>query len=108
MWTSRPKALIYGSKTGLYYVLDRATGAPVTPIEERPVPASDVPGGRDESTRYGSIGLGYFGDETATNDGWAAFSGTSAAAPPIAANESEAPSGRSKRPATGRSRRKRA
>lgn len=31
-------------KTGFVYVLHRLTGAPVFPIEERPVPASDVPG----------------------------------------------------------------
>lgn len=32
------------SKTGFVYVLRRDTGRPVWPIEERPVPASDVPG----------------------------------------------------------------
>ena len=32
------------SKTGFLYVFDRRTGEPVWPIEERPVPASDVPG----------------------------------------------------------------
>jgi quinoprotein glucose dehydrogenase len=31
-------------KTGFLYVFDRVTGAPVWPIEERPVPASDVKG----------------------------------------------------------------
>ena len=31
-------------KTGFVYVFDRVTGEPVWPIEERPVPASDVPG----------------------------------------------------------------
>lgn len=31
-------------KTGFVYVFDRVTGVPVWPIEERPVPASDVPG----------------------------------------------------------------
>ncbi len=31
-------------KTGFVYVFDRVTGQPVWPIEERPVPASDVPG----------------------------------------------------------------
>lgn len=31
-------------KTGFVYVFDRVTGAPVWPIEERAVPASDVPG----------------------------------------------------------------
>ncbi|MEO6290561.1 MAG: pyrroloquinoline quinone-dependent dehydrogenase [Ginsengibacter sp.] len=32
------------SKIGFLYVLDRLTGEPLFPVEERPVPASDVPG----------------------------------------------------------------
>jgi quinoprotein glucose dehydrogenase len=36
--------VIQGNKTGLLYVLNRETGVPVFPIEERPVPQSDVPG----------------------------------------------------------------
>jgi quinoprotein glucose dehydrogenase len=31
-------------KTGMLYVLDRETGRPVRPVEERPVPGSTVPG----------------------------------------------------------------
>src|SRR5438093_125567 len=38
------KALVELTKQGYAYVLDRVTGKPVWPIEERPVPASDVPG----------------------------------------------------------------
>jgi len=38
------KALVQVTKQGLVFVLDRATGKPVWPIEERPVPASTVPG----------------------------------------------------------------
>jgi quinoprotein glucose dehydrogenase len=38
------KALAQVTKHGLLFVLDRATGAPVWPIEERPVPKSTVPG----------------------------------------------------------------
>ena len=38
------KALVQVTKQGWAYVLDRATGEPVWPIEERPVPQSDVPG----------------------------------------------------------------
>ena len=37
------KALVQLSKQGFVYVLDRATGEPVWPIEERQVPQSDVP-----------------------------------------------------------------
>ena len=36
--------VIAGNKTGFLYTLDRGTGAPVFPVEERPVPQSDVPG----------------------------------------------------------------
>ena len=38
------RALVQVTKQGWAYVLDRATGEPVWPIEERPVPQSDVPG----------------------------------------------------------------
>ncbi len=36
--------VLQATKTGQLFVLDRATGAPIFPVEERPVPASDVPG----------------------------------------------------------------
>src|SRR5262249_23648708 len=36
--------VIQGNKTGFLYVLNRDTGAPVFPVEERAVPQSDVPG----------------------------------------------------------------
>jgi quinoprotein glucose dehydrogenase len=36
--------VIQGNKTGLLYVLNRDTGKPVFPVEEKPVPQSDVPG----------------------------------------------------------------
>lgn len=37
-------ALIQATKMGYHFVLNRNTGEPVWPIEERPYPASDVPG----------------------------------------------------------------
>jgi quinoprotein glucose dehydrogenase len=36
------RAVMQPSKTGFLYVFDRATGEPVWPIEERPVPRSDI------------------------------------------------------------------
>jgi quinoprotein glucose dehydrogenase len=36
--------VIAGNKTGFLYVLDRETGSPIFPVEERPVPQSDIPG----------------------------------------------------------------
>jgi quinoprotein glucose dehydrogenase len=38
------KAVAQPTKQGWVYVFDRVTGQPVWPIEERPVPAGDVPG----------------------------------------------------------------
>ncbi|HVH28889.1 MAG TPA: pyrroloquinoline quinone-dependent dehydrogenase [Vicinamibacterales bacterium] len=38
------KAVAQPAKQGFVYVFDRATGDPVWPIEERPVPKGDVPG----------------------------------------------------------------
>ena len=38
------RAIAQTSKQAFTYVFDRATGEPVWPIEERPVPAGDVPG----------------------------------------------------------------
>ena len=40
----RVPVVIQGNKTGMLYVLNRETGVPVFPVEERPVPQSDVPG----------------------------------------------------------------
>ena len=36
--------VVQGNKTGFLYVLNRDTGTPVFPVEERPVPKSDIPG----------------------------------------------------------------
>ncbi|MFL6601291.1 MAG: pyrroloquinoline quinone-dependent dehydrogenase [Steroidobacteraceae bacterium] len=43
--------VIQGNKTGLLYVLDRDTGKPVFPVEERAVPQSDIPGERVSPTQ---------------------------------------------------------
>lgn len=37
-------AVVVGTKTGMIFVLDRETGVPLFPVEERPVPRSDIPG----------------------------------------------------------------
>jgi quinoprotein glucose dehydrogenase len=39
-------AVVQATKHGFVFVLDRETGAPLFPVEERPVPASDLPGER--------------------------------------------------------------
>jgi quinoprotein glucose dehydrogenase len=45
------KVVAQGSKQAWLYVFDRATGAPIWPIEERPVPQSDVPGEKTSPTQ---------------------------------------------------------
>ena len=37
-------AVVQLTKTAMAFVLDRETGKPLLPVEERPVPASDIPG----------------------------------------------------------------
>src|SRR2546422_568238 len=39
-------AVAQATKHGFVFILDRETGAPLFPVEERPAPASDVPGER--------------------------------------------------------------
>jgi quinoprotein glucose dehydrogenase len=39
-------ALVQTTKTGFLFVLNRETGKPLFPVEERPVPASEMPGDR--------------------------------------------------------------
>ena len=45
------KAVIEPTKQGWLYVFDRVTGQPVWPIEEKPVPQSDVPGEKTAATQ---------------------------------------------------------
>jgi quinoprotein glucose dehydrogenase len=45
------KAVVQLTKQAFAYAFDRATGEPLWPIEERPVPASDVPGEHSAPTQ---------------------------------------------------------
>ncbi len=45
------KAVALPTKEAFLYVFDRVTGKPVWPIEERPVPQSDVPGEKTSKTQ---------------------------------------------------------
>ena len=45
------KAVAVPTKQGWLYLFDRVTGQPVWPIEERPVPQSDVPGEKTAATQ---------------------------------------------------------
>ena len=44
-------AVVIVNKTGLMFTLNRVTGKPIFPIEERPVPKSDVPGEQTSPTQ---------------------------------------------------------
>jgi quinoprotein glucose dehydrogenase len=44
-------ALVQSTKMGYLFVLNRLTGEPIFPIEEKPVPASDVPGEKASPTQ---------------------------------------------------------
>jgi quinoprotein glucose dehydrogenase len=43
-WKDGTPAVVINTKMGHVFVLNRLTGAPLLPIEERPVPPSDIPG----------------------------------------------------------------
>src|SRR5437868_3317422 len=44
-------AVLQATKTGMLFVLDRQTGRPIFPVEERSVPPSDIPGERPSATQ---------------------------------------------------------
>ena len=53
---ARIPAVVQATKSGMLFVLNRETGAPVFPVEERPVPASDIPG--EEASRDAAVHRG--------------------------------------------------
>ena len=63
--------LVLPTKTGQLFVLDRRNGQPLTPVEERRVPASDVPGERAAPTQPFSVGMPDFvGPDLTERDMW--------------------------------------
>ena len=68
----RVDAVVQATKFGQLFVLDRETGKPLFPVEERPVPASDVPGEKAWPTQPQSVKLPpytrqVFAEEDVTN-----------------------------------------
>ena len=53
----RVDAVVQLTKQGFVFVFDRVSGRPLWPIEERPVPASDVPGEQAWPTQPVPVGL---------------------------------------------------
>jgi quinoprotein glucose dehydrogenase len=55
------RGLLQPTKRGEIFFLDRATGKPILPVEERPVPQGAVPGERLSRTQPYSVGMPSFG-----------------------------------------------
>lgn len=55
-------AVIAVSKTGMIYMLNRETGAPIADIVEKPVPQGNVPGERYAPTQPYSVGMPMIGN----------------------------------------------
>jgi quinoprotein glucose dehydrogenase len=67
----RADAVLQATKTGQLFVLDRDTGVPMFPVEERPVPASDVAGERASPTQPFNAVLPPLSPQTfAEKDAW--------------------------------------
>jgi quinoprotein glucose dehydrogenase len=64
----RIDALAQTTKQGFVYVFDRASGKPLFPIEERPYPASDVPGEVTAATQPLPLAPAPYGRQVLTED----------------------------------------
>jgi quinoprotein glucose dehydrogenase len=56
-WRDGTPAVAITTKMGRVFVLNRLTGAPLLPVEERPVPKSDIPGEDASPTQPASISV---------------------------------------------------
>ncbi|EJL31847.1 membrane-bound PQQ-dependent dehydrogenase, glucose/quinate/shikimate family [Novosphingobium sp. AP12] len=66
-------ALVFGTKSGQLYVLDRATGRPLTKVVDTKVKAADIPNEPYSLTQPKSVGMPQIGAQTLTEaDMWGA------------------------------------
>lgn len=66
-------AVIFGTKAGQIYVLDRATGKPLTDVKEVQVKGADIPNEPYSKTQPKSVGMPQIGAQTLTeSDMWGA------------------------------------
>src|SRR5206468_8948275 len=57
-WKDGTPAVVINTKMGRVFVLNRLTGAPLLPVEERAVPQSDIPGEQSWPTQpFSTISL---------------------------------------------------
>ncbi|MBA1290306.1 glucose/quinate/shikimate family membrane-bound PQQ-dependent dehydrogenase [Pseudomonas japonica] len=70
---SKVPAVVIGTKAGQIYVLDRATGKPLTDVQEVPVKAADIPNEPYSPTQPRSVGMPQIGAQHLTeSDMWGA------------------------------------
>lgn len=66
-------AVVIGTKSGQFFVLDRLTGDPLTEVIEQPVKPADIPNEQYSATQPRSIAMPQIGNETLTeSDMWGA------------------------------------
>lgn len=66
-------ALVFGTKAGQIYVLDRQTGQPLAQVDETPVKSANIPGEPYATTQPRSVGMPQIGAQTLTeSDMWGA------------------------------------
>ena len=70
-WKDGTPAIAITTKMGRVFVLDRLTGTPLLPVEERAVPKSDVPG-EDASPTQPFSGISVVPDRLTPEDAWGA------------------------------------
>ena len=70
--TTKP-AVVIGTKSGQFFVLDRVTGKPLTKVIEQPVKAANIPGEQYSLTQPRSVEMPQIGNQTLTeSDMWGA------------------------------------
>ena len=67
-WKDKTPAIAITTKMGRVFVLNRLSGAPLIPVEERPVAKSDIPGEESWPTQPSSISLGP--EKLSLEDAW--------------------------------------
>ena len=68
-WKDGTPAIVVNTKMGHVFVLNRLTGAPLLPVEERPVPQSTIPGEQSSPTQpFSTISL--VPEKITADDAW--------------------------------------
>lgn len=65
--------MVFGTKAGQIFVLDRLTGKPLTEVKELPMKPGDIPNEQYTKTQPHSVGMPQIGAQTLTeSDMWGA------------------------------------